>query len=43
MLHTSDTRAMHAGFRADFAAIKEVGEQLGAEARADVGESTEVI
>ena len=43
VLHTSDSRAMHSGFRADFSAIKAVGQQLGAEAGADVGESTEVI
>ena len=43
VLHISDSRAMHAGFRADFSAIKAVGEQLGAGAPADVGESTEVI
>ena len=43
VLYSSDVRTMHNGFRAEFGAIKEVGEELVGGATGDVGESDEVI
>ena len=43
VLYSSDARTMHNGFRQEFAAIKEVGEELGGTVAADIGESEEVI
>ena len=43
VLHISDARAMHNGFREEFGAIKKAGEELGAVPAEDVGESEEVI
>ena len=43
VLHCTETRAMHNAFRADFSAIRAVGEEIGGGEAADVGESTETI
>jgi 2-keto-3-deoxy-L-rhamnonate aldolase RhmA len=43
VLHSSDTRAMHAGVRAYFTPIREVGEEVGGSAAVAIGESEEVI
>ncbi len=43
VLHCTETRAVHNAFRADFAAIRAVGEAIGGGAAADVGESDETI
>ena len=43
VLHITDSRAMHSGFRADFDAIKKVGAELVGETAEGAGESTEVI
>ena len=43
VLHCTETRAMHNAFRADFGAIRAVGEEIGGGEAADVGESTETI
>ena len=43
VLHCTETRAVHNAFRADFTAIRAVGEEVGGGAAADVGESDETI
>ncbi len=43
VLHCTETRAVHNAFRADFAAIRAVGEEVGGGEAEDVGESTETI
>ena len=43
VLHCTETRAVHNAFRADFTAIRAVGEEVGGAAAADVGESDETI
>ncbi len=43
VLHSSDVRRMHAGYRADFGAIKEAAAEITGEAATDIGESQEVI
>ena len=43
VLHSSDTRAMHAGMTAHFNAIREVGEKVGGGEAVAIGESDEVI
>ncbi len=43
VLYSSDARTMHNGFRSEFGAIKQVGEELGGGAAEAVGESKEVI
>ena len=43
VLHSSDARTLHSGYRADFDAIKSVGKELGEGPTRDVGESQEVI
>ena len=43
VLHCTETRAMHNAFRADFSAIRAVGEEIGGGEAAVVGESTETI
>ena len=43
VLHGSDARTIHNGFREEFGTIKAVGEELGAGRTEDVGESQEVI
>ena len=43
VLHSTDVRSMHSGFREAFDAIKAVGEELGAAPAEIVGESEEVI
>lgn len=43
VLHSSDSREMHTGYRGDFGAIKAVGAEITGEAVADIGESREVV
>ena len=43
VLHCTETRAVHNAFRADFTAIRAVGEEVGGGAATDVGESDETI
>ena len=43
VLHCTETRAVHNAFRADFATIRAVGEEVGGGEAEDVGESTETI
>ena len=43
VLHSSDRRQMHQGYRNDFNAIQEFGSQIMGEASQTIGESTEVI
>lgn len=43
VLHCTETRAVHNAFRADFTAIRAVGEEVGGGGAADVGESDETI
>ena len=43
VLYSTDARAMHNGFREEFAAIKGVGEELGGGLTSSVGESAEVV
>lgn len=43
VLYSTDARTMHNGFRQEFGAIRKAGEELGAAAASDTGESKEVI
>lgn len=43
VLHSSDSRELHNGYRVDFSAIKAVGVELTGEKVTDIGESREVI
>ena len=43
VLHSSDARTLHSGYRTDFDEIKSVGAELGGGPVTDVGESEEVI
>ena len=43
VLHCSDARAMHNGFRQDLGAIKEAAAELGSGPAIEVGESREVV
>ncbi len=43
VLHCTETRAVHNAFREEFGALRGVGEELGGEVAARVGESTETI
>jgi 4-hydroxy-2-oxoheptanedioate aldolase len=43
VLHSSDARTLHNGYREEFSAIKGVGEELGRGPIKEVGESKEVI
>ena len=43
VLHSSDARQVHAGYRADFAAIRAAGSAITGEQAVEVGESDEVV
>jgi len=43
VLHSSDARQMHAGYRTEFGAIKEAAASITGNAAGDIGESQEVI
>ena len=43
VLHSSDSRQMHAGYRSDFSKIKAAGSEITGEAAGEIGESREVV
>ena len=43
VLHSSDSRQMHAGYRSDFSKIREAGSEITGEAAEEIGESREVV
>jgi 4-hydroxy-2-oxoheptanedioate aldolase len=43
VLHSSDSRQMHAGYRSDFSRLRAAGSEITGEAAAEIGESREVV